>query len=563
MAAMVQATIDNLPRQTRAKAHAIKLNALEAGILSPEKKPKARKPVLVTHIGYGSDEDTDVEPDDVFEQDVKVRNPWPQVQKLESMMAWSVWNAGQGSVKPPCPYLMRDLVVRVDNCVRNSPRTFKPEIHHWQDFDLLIQTLQEYGEGRENGFVKIKVPKEALIPSIGDTHLVGDTLTTNHRIRLEKMPRHSKSASKGIYRVKRSLNPYEDSTLTWRAVFADYERGVAESETTAASTADTNRHLERLVKSHYDRRKEDVQLRKAQQHLAKEVAQLTKQRRLKKHRQGNSRMKPKGQIGSEDRTPFDEALSSKNITPSSRDFIKSEDASVSDIHSLPRGQSVSSETSSPVSPSQPKDNVQNRNSPIPVRTFTEEEMLSLPGRRKSMTYSPNNDATHTLRLKLNVPSLDLPLTSSKIHLSGNAGVTLPLSSPVPLPTPNNPSPRYKIYMNHRGAPIHWTIIAPLSYRILIEKIHAATYTWGAGFTRPRKPPNSALGTPPACAQSLGDRGLYVCRGMLRDWGVEFRCLELREGEMLVVMPGAVEEGFWEECGVLEEGWWGGKGGGEG
>ncbi|KAL8877651.1 MAG: hypothetical protein Q9198_004367, partial [Flavoplaca austrocitrina] len=40
MAAMIQAEIDNMPRKTRAKAQAIKQNALDAGLLLPEKKPK-------------------------------------------------------------------------------------------------------------------------------------------------------------------------------------------------------------------------------------------------------------------------------------------------------------------------------------------------------------------------------------------------------------------------------------------------------------------------------------------------------------------------------------------
>ncbi|KAL8779840.1 MAG: hypothetical protein Q9213_006755 [Squamulea squamosa] len=387
MAAMVQATIDNLPRKTRARAHAIKQNALEAGILLPEKKAKARKPVLVTHIGYGSDEDSDVEPDDIFEQDVKTRNPWPQVQKLESMMAWSVWNTEQdeldkvlvspeymmGPVKPPCPYSMRDLAVRVDNCVRDSPRTFEPEIHHWRDSGLLLRTLQEYGNGREHVFLKMKVPKhvlalpivkiyrltlfrEALIPAIGNTHLARDVSTINHRLRLEKLPRHSKSAAKGIYRVKLSLNPYEDSTLTWRAVFADYEREVAESEMTAAST-DSDHRLERLVKSHYERQEKDAQLRKAQQHLVKEAARLDKERQLRRRRQDNSgssqaslttsperriqirettlfrsRTEFEAEVGSEDQVQSNEALSSKNLTPSP---IKSEDPSATDIQPLP------------------------------------------------------------------------------------------------------------------------------------------------------------------------------------------------------------------------------------
>ncbi|KAL8883121.1 MAG: hypothetical protein Q9192_007439, partial [Flavoplaca navasiana] len=95
VAAMIQAEIDNMPRKTRAKAQAIKQNALDAGLLLPEKKPKVRKPVLVTHIGYSSDEDSDSEPDDVFESERKPINPWPKISVLESADAWSAWGADQ------------------------------------------------------------------------------------------------------------------------------------------------------------------------------------------------------------------------------------------------------------------------------------------------------------------------------------------------------------------------------------------------------------------------------------------------------------------------------------
>ena len=97
MAAMIQAEIDNMPRKTRAKAQAIKQNALDAGLLLPEKKPKVRKPVLVTHIVYSSDEDSDSEPDDVFESERKPINPWSKISVLESADAWSVWEADEGS----------------------------------------------------------------------------------------------------------------------------------------------------------------------------------------------------------------------------------------------------------------------------------------------------------------------------------------------------------------------------------------------------------------------------------------------------------------------------------
>lgn len=53
--------------------------------------------------------------------------------------------------------------------------------------------------------------------------------------------------------------------------------------------------------------------------------------------------------------------------------------------------------------------------------------------------------------------------------------------------------------------------------------------------------------------------MYVSRERLREWGVRFKEVVLGVGECVVLMPGGVVEGFWEECGVLEEGIWVGKG----
>lgn len=217
MAAMIQAEIDNMPRKTRAKAHAIKQNAVDAGLLSPEKKPKARKPVLVTHIGYSSDEDSDTEPDDVFESERKPMNPWPKISVLESADAWSAWEADQGSydfllastlaaehylfaktircfvkrpydssadffrdyhdqllrspnyisgsVKPISSALMKHLLSSADAYEANSPIIFEPDIHQWRHFEDLAIHLQEHCNGRQDGYVKIRVPKYVLTSS--------------------------------------------------------------------------------------------------------------------------------------------------------------------------------------------------------------------------------------------------------------------------------------------------------------------------------------------------------------------------------------------------------------
>lgn len=95
-ATLVQVTFDNFPRQTRATARVIKQNALEAGLIQPEKKPKPRKPVLVTRIVSSGSEDSDSEQEFTFESDRKAMNPWRQISQPESARAWSAWNAEQG-----------------------------------------------------------------------------------------------------------------------------------------------------------------------------------------------------------------------------------------------------------------------------------------------------------------------------------------------------------------------------------------------------------------------------------------------------------------------------------
>lgn len=39
-----------------------------------------------------------------------------------------------------------------------SPRTYEPQMKHWQHFGLLVTVLQEFAKGRETGYLKIKVP---------------------------------------------------------------------------------------------------------------------------------------------------------------------------------------------------------------------------------------------------------------------------------------------------------------------------------------------------------------------------------------------------------------------
>lgn len=54
---------------------------------------------------------------------------------------------------------MKDLVSSADTYEVDSPITFEPDVRQWRAFDVLISHLQEHANGREDGFVKVKVPK--------------------------------------------------------------------------------------------------------------------------------------------------------------------------------------------------------------------------------------------------------------------------------------------------------------------------------------------------------------------------------------------------------------------
>lgn len=193
-ATLIQATLNNFPRQTRATARVIKQNAMEAGLIQPEMKPTPRKPVRVTRIVSIGSEDSDSELEFTFESDRKAMNPWRQVSQSESARAWKAWEAEQGSwvigcfakvcsghqlifvtdsldqllrnpnynvgsARPPRPILMKDLASSTDTYGIDSPVTFEPDLRQWRAFEVLISHLQEYANGREDGFVKVKVPE--------------------------------------------------------------------------------------------------------------------------------------------------------------------------------------------------------------------------------------------------------------------------------------------------------------------------------------------------------------------------------------------------------------------
>lgn len=231
-----------------------------------------------------------------------------------------------------------------------------------------------------------------MTPVVGTTHLVEEVRNLNHRLRLDKLPKHNQLGTKGIYRVKLSSNHYLDSTLTWRAVLDDYDRECKRNGIGANNTR-KNKRLETLAKIHYRRQKQDAARRKEEDDLAKSHARRVKEIRLRQRRQINNDVSTQTSptSSSRDTTISQDQIGSDQVSsrshsssPSSKQSIDSEHATVSDVHSESEDQSTDSPTTSPT---------RSKASPDPIPPFTEEVMLSLPGRHESMTYSPNNTGT--------------------------------------------------------------------------------------------------------------------------------------------------------------------------
>ncbi|KAL8679541.1 MAG: hypothetical protein Q9186_004187 [Xanthomendoza sp. 1 TL-2023] len=560
---VLQATYDNLPRRTRARTQAIKQNAVEAGIIVPENKSRAGKPVYTTRMSYSDDEDSDTGPDDIFEADRAPLDPRPPslIKDSESIKAWERWDTKQREFnkilnerkymdsgrRRAYPKSMKDLKARADPDDKDAQPTFELEMRHWQNLELLIRYLHEWGKGREQGFVKIKVPDEAMVPSANSTY-TGDGLTKNHRIRLDKIPRNPGVKVDGIYRVKVSVNPHEDSVQTWRAIFADYDREVADN-TTTGEPAELDEDLQRLIAIDRQRCEEVEQWRAEEIYLAKIDRQRAKEARMKaKLRSDDQQSLTADATLSKDAAAWREVIQSED-----QDQVHSDDASVSYVHTASPQSSTNSATparryprsanriaNSIPSIAATKPKAKTKAKPKLAITFTEKDMLSLPGRHASMTYSPNNPATPSLRHSLSLPTpYQYHLHTSNIHLAGNAGITIPLSTPPPMG-------EYRVYILLRGGPITWTIVAPGSYVTLMERLHAGG--------RARMPPEGG-------GDGLVEKSVYIKAERLKGWGVGVRVVVMRVGEGVVVGWGCVVQGFWWECGVLEEGRVGGRGGG--
>ncbi|KAL8720007.1 MAG: hypothetical protein Q9181_007977, partial [Wetmoreana brouardii] len=247
----VLSTINDLPVRTRAKVQVVKQNAAEAGMWSEEKKkpkkpskPESRnptKPKSAQIISETEDEASISEPEeDEFESD--------HLEELAGGIgvdhaAWKAWEKAQadfvrscnsshdtpGASRPPYPDTMKDLAYELDDDEDDSPRTYHAQMKHWCDFNTLIATLQEYGKGCETGYLKIKVPKEALICPANAPYPSHDFMIKSHSFSLDPLPEHRQFDNTGVYRRKLSKTTSELSAIIWRVMLKDYDRDIQHS----------------------------------------------------------------------------------------------------------------------------------------------------------------------------------------------------------------------------------------------------------------------------------------------------------------------------------------------
>ncbi|KAL8938004.1 MAG: hypothetical protein Q9216_004132 [Gyalolechia sp. 2 TL-2023] len=258
----VQTTIKNFSVRTRAQMIAAKQFAMEAGILPPEMQTSTQGAFSSANVELDSkDEDSD---DELGYNRVSVpRNPWPEVDGAVSRQLWLQWDVAQGqhlhrhhadihglhpsidklvrileshqynpkAGRPPYPNLLKDLCSRQDFEGNDaSPRTFEPEMKHFQQFDVLLATLQEYGKGRDVGFVKIKIPEEAMSTPVNPRLDPEELMMTSYCSRLKPVHKHPAFDVDGMFEVVRSKTPNEESAMIWRMIMDDFDRETLATE---------------------------------------------------------------------------------------------------------------------------------------------------------------------------------------------------------------------------------------------------------------------------------------------------------------------------------------------
>ncbi|KAL8720423.1 MAG: hypothetical protein Q9225_002713 [Loekoesia sp. 1 TL-2023] len=241
----VQAAINELSARTRKQVSAVKQNAMEAGILAPEMQPSAS--TINPRLNAAAEDWDDESEAGPFRRVPKPKNPWPEISGSASLQLWLVWDNLQdrvigisespqyapGSGLPPYPDLLKDLYSRQDDEDDDaSARTFEPQVKHFQEFDVLLAILQEYGKGRNVGFVKIEVPEEALPTPVDAEHNPGEVTVVSHRCRLDSAHKHPHFDTEGIYCVKRSTTSNEETVVIWRMIMDDIDRVTLRDEAT-------------------------------------------------------------------------------------------------------------------------------------------------------------------------------------------------------------------------------------------------------------------------------------------------------------------------------------------
>ncbi|KAL9004102.1 MAG: hypothetical protein Q9188_003068 [Gyalolechia gomerana] len=234
----VQATINDLSVRTRAQMSAAKQFAMEAGILAQEMQTgtqdasSSANPKLDSKGENAADEPG-------YDRVSVPKNPWPGVEGKESKQLWLGWDIVQDKLvrtleshrytlragRPPYPNLLKDLCSRLDFEGNDaSPRTFEPEMKHFQEFNLLLSILQEYGKGREVGFVKIKVPEGAMSTPLDPRPEPEELMVMSYRCRLKPVHKHPTFDVNGIFSVERSKNSNQETAVIWRMIMDEFDR---------------------------------------------------------------------------------------------------------------------------------------------------------------------------------------------------------------------------------------------------------------------------------------------------------------------------------------------------
>ncbi|KAL8685600.1 MAG: hypothetical protein Q9218_007660, partial [Villophora microphyllina] len=231
LADAVDQTISGLSARTRARTKLIKQNAIEAGILAPQEKPKATRSLHLRSTPGATTIPSDSE-SDVFEEENCLRD---MSGKGVDTAAWDAWEKAQGDflrelnsksrplyvdVRP----FMEDLYYRADDeGDKDSPRTYVARMKHWSEFDKMIEMLMQYSKGRQRGYVKIEVPSKAFTkPDV--EYPAGDFKVTTHHFRLDPLPYHAQFDNRGVYRGNLTTNPEELWDSVWRCLIQDYDK---------------------------------------------------------------------------------------------------------------------------------------------------------------------------------------------------------------------------------------------------------------------------------------------------------------------------------------------------